>query len=73
MRYALNLVLTSLELVTHYLDREFYNLNTVALYDWKTYAEMKNLAKEKYDLELTEVHLPSATLEQVLVNVVAAF
>lgn len=53
------------ELITHYLDREFYNLNTVALYDWKTYAEMKNLAKEKYGLALTEVHLPSATLEQV--------
>ncbi len=48
----------------------FYNLNTVALYDWQTYAEMRNLAKEKYGLELSEVHLPSQTLDQVLTCVV---
>lgn len=53
-------------LVEHYLNTTFYNLNTVALYDWKTYAEMRNLAREKYGLELGEVHLPSATLEQGL-------
>ncbi|KAL6052161.1 WASH complex subunit 4 [Balamuthia mandrillaris] len=52
--------------VSHYLDTTFYNLNTVALYDWKTYEEMRNLAKEKYGLGLAEVHLPGQTLEQGL-------
>lgn len=52
--------------ITNYLDTTFYNLTTVALYDWKTYAEMRNLAKEKYGLQLTEVHLPGQTLEQGL-------
>ena len=82
--------------VAHYLDTQFYNLNTVALYDWKTYGEMRNLAEykypsekdenltlrtlfvyfvtqnqwtvtyERYGLNLTEVHLPGATLEQGL-------
>jgi hypothetical protein len=55
------------ERVTHYLDQTFYNLTTVALHDWRTYAEMRNLAKEKYGIEMTEVHLPSGTLEQVRV------
>jgi WASH complex subunit 7 len=52
--------------VTHYLDTTFYNLNTVALYDWQTYAEMRNLARDKYHLHLQEVHLPGQTLEQGL-------
>jgi WASH complex subunit 7 len=52
--------------VSHYLDTTFYNLNTVALYDWKTYGEMRNLAEYKYGLSLTEVHLPGQTLEQGL-------
>ena len=50
--------------VTHYLDTTFYNLTTVALHDWKTYAEMRNLAQQKYGLDMAEVHLPSQTLEQ---------
>ncbi|XP_064632766.1 WASH complex subunit 4-like isoform X2 [Lineus longissimus] len=52
--------------VEHYLDTTFYNLTTVALHDWKTYGEMKNLAQQKYQLNLTESHLPSQTLEQGL-------
>lgn len=52
--------------VTHYLDRTFYNNNTVALHDWKTYTEMRNLASQKYGLEMAEAHLPSQTLEQGL-------
>mgnify|MGYP001015533302 CR=1 FL=1 len=52
--------------VAHYLDLTFYNLNTVALYDWQVYGEMRNLAFEKYGLELQEVHLPGQTLEQGL-------
>eukprot|EP00033_Pygsuia_biforma_P003806 GCRY01004171.1.p1 GENE.GCRY01004171.1~~GCRY01004171.1.p1 ORF type:complete len:1139 (-),score=210.05 GCRY01004171.1:215-3631(-) len=52
--------------VTHYLDSTFYNLTTVALHDWKTYEEMRNLALQKYNLKMTEVHLPGATLDQGL-------
>lgn len=52
--------------VTHYLSETFYNLTAIALHDWKTYGEMRNLAREKYGLDLAEPYLPSATLEQVL-------
>jgi len=52
--------------IAHYLDSTFYNLNTVALFDWKTYSEMRNMAFYKYGLKLLEVHLPGATLEQGL-------
>ena len=51
--------------VERYLDRTFYNLTTVALHDWKTYGDMRNLALQKYGLHLQEAHLPSQTLEQV--------
>ena len=51
--------------VEHYLDRTFYNLTTVALHDWKTYGDMRNLAQQKYGLNMVEAHLPSQTLEQV--------
>lgn len=51
--------------VTHYLDKTFYNLTTVALHDWATYSEMRNLATQRYGLTMTEAHLPSQTLEQV--------
>ena len=47
--------------VSHYLDWNFYNLNTVALHDWRVYAEMRNLALEKYGLQLNEVHLPGTS------------
>jgi len=50
--------------VQHYLDTNFYNVNTVALYDWQNYGEMRNLALAKYGLELQPVHLPGQTLEQ---------
>ena len=52
--------------VTHYLDITFYNLTTVQPNDWKVYGQMRNLAKQKYGLEMQEVHLPSSTLEQGL-------
>ncbi|CAL1261517.1 unnamed protein product [Larinioides sclopetarius] len=52
--------------VEHYLDKIFYNLTTVALHDWKTYGEMRSLAKHKYTLTTVEAHLPSQTLEQGL-------
>ena len=47
--------------VSHYLDLNFYNLNTVALHDWRVYAEMRNLALEKYGLHLAEVYLPGTS------------
>jgi WASH complex subunit 7 len=49
--------------VTHYLETVFYNLTTVALYDWMTYADMRNLAAEKFGLELADNHLPMGSLE----------
>ncbi|XP_069101114.1 WASH complex subunit 4-like isoform X2 [Argopecten irradians] len=52
--------------VEHYLNMTFYNLTTVALHDWKTYGEMKNMAEQKYGLVMVESHLPSQTLEQGL-------
>jgi WASH complex subunit 7 len=52
--------------VTLYLDTTFYNLTTVALHDWRKYGEMRNLASQKYGLMMTEVHLPSQTIEQGL-------
>ncbi|CAH2277508.1 Hypothetical predicted protein [Pelobates cultripes] len=54
--------------VTHYLDKTFYNLTTVALHDWATYSEMRNLATQRYGLTMTEPHLPSQTLEQIFVE-----
>ncbi|KAH7984693.1 hypothetical protein HPB52_023522 [Rhipicephalus sanguineus] len=52
--------------VEHYLDKTFYNLTTVALHDWKTYGEMRSMARQKYGLTTVEDHLPSQTLEQGL-------
>ena len=49
--------------VTHYLETVFYNLTTVALYDWMTYADMRNLAAEKFGLDLADNHLPMGSLE----------
>ncbi|EDM17083.1 similar to CG13957-PA (predicted), isoform CRA_b [Rattus norvegicus] len=54
--------------VTHYLDKTFYNLTTVALHDWATYSEMRNLATQRYGLVMTEAHLPSQTLEQIFIE-----
>ncbi|XP_035232006.1 WASH complex subunit 4-like, partial [Stegodyphus dumicola] len=52
--------------VEHYLEKVFYNLTTVALHDWKTYGEMRSLAKHNYGLITVEAYLPSQTLEQGL-------
>lgn len=54
------------ERVTHYLESTFYNLTTVALHDWKTYGEMRNLANDKYRLSLADNHLPMGSLDQGL-------
>eukprot|EP01100_Stratorugosa_tubuloviscum_P013891 TRINITY_DN7156_c0_g1_i1.p1 TRINITY_DN7156_c0_g1~~TRINITY_DN7156_c0_g1_i1.p1 ORF type:complete len:1131 (+),score=465.04 TRINITY_DN7156_c0_g1_i1:117-3509(+) len=50
----------------HYLDTTFYDHNTVALFDWRKYTEMRSLAQQKYGLEMIEVHLPGQTVEQGL-------
>ena len=52
--------------VEAYLDSTFYNLTTVALYDWKTYSEMRSLVERTYGLRLVEAHLPGQTLDQGL-------
>ncbi|CAF0880881.1 unnamed protein product [Rotaria sordida] len=50
--------------VESYLDRIFYDYTTASSTDWNTYSEMRNLASQKYGLDLHEPHLPSKTLEQ---------
>ncbi|CAG0879275.1 unnamed protein product, partial [Cyprideis torosa] len=52
--------------VGHYLDKNFYNLTTVALHDWRSYGEMRTLAYHKYGLGTVDPQLPSQTLEQGL-------
>jgi WASH complex subunit 7 len=52
--------------VCHYLDRTFYNLTTVALHDWRTYSDMRSLAREKYGVELLDNYLPMGSLDQGL-------
>ena len=52
--------------VESYLDKIFYDYTTASSTDWNTYSEMRNLASQKYGLDLHEPHLPSKTLEQVL-------
>jgi len=52
--------------IEHYLDRQFYNLSAISQHDWRTYEELRVLAREKYGLNLMEVYLPGANLEQGL-------
>jgi len=49
------------ESVTRYLDAQFYNLTTFGLHNWKLYGEMKNLAREIYDLDPSPSQLPMGT------------
>lgn len=52
--------------VEAYLDRTFYNLTTVALHDWRSYGEMRALARVQLGLSLVKDCLPCQTLEQGL-------
>ncbi|CAA6656278.1 unnamed protein product [Spirodela intermedia] len=45
-------------LVESYLNSTFYNHTTMALYNWKVYSEMRQLAELKYGLLLDDTHLP---------------
>lgn len=60
-KHFFDVVLDINHMVTCYLDKTFYNLVALTLSDWKVYAEMRNLANEKYGLKMTEVHLPGAS------------
>ena len=53
-------------LVEDYLDVQFYNLNALMANDWKTYEEMRNLAKERYGLRIAEGYLPGSIVDQGL-------
>lgn len=52
--------------VEHYLSTMYYNLTTVVLSDWKTYGEMRQMAKFKFNLKTVQDNLPRQTLEQGL-------
>ncbi|CAK1601098.1 unnamed protein product [Parnassius mnemosyne] len=52
--------------VEHYLSKTYYNLTTVVLSDWKTYGEMRQMAKLKFNLATVQDNLPKQTLEQGL-------
>lgn len=64
--HVLGLVIDVKQEVRHYLDLNFYNLTTVALHDWRTYAEMRALAQEKFGLVLMDNFLPMGSLDQGL-------
>lgn len=52
--------------VSKYLSQMFYNLTTISMHDWRTYGQMRILAKKKFHLDTVEDHLPTQTLEQGL-------
>lgn len=52
--------------IQNYLNKIFYDMTTMNLNDYKTYQQMRTLAKTKFNLNLHEVNLPSQTLEQGL-------
>lgn len=63
---ALGAVIVVRDHVKHHLETVFYNLTTVALHDWRTYADMRALASEKFGLQLAENYLPMGSLDQGL-------
>ena len=64
--HVLGLIIDIRHEVKHYLDLTFYNLTTVALHDWRTYADMRSLAAEKLGLDLMNNFLPMGSLDQGL-------
>lgn len=52
--------------VRKYLSQMFYNLTTISMHDWRTYGQMRILAKQKFNLDTVEDHLPTQTIEQGL-------
>ena len=49
--------------IEEYMNKKFYQLTTNNLNDNQTYQKMRVLARNKYDLNLHEVYLPSQNLE----------
>uniref|UniRef100_A0A7S2RAE2 WASH complex subunit 4 n=1 Tax=Mucochytrium quahogii TaxID=96639 RepID=A0A7S2RAE2_9STRA len=49
--------------VVAYLEQQFYDMTVLALHDWKTYAEMREIALENYGLQLSPSGLPQGTLD----------
>lgn len=47
-----------------YLNQMFYNLTTISMHDWRTYAQMRTMCKQKFNLITVEDHLPTQTIEQ---------
>lgn len=64
--FSKNYYLSIRDHVSIYLSQIFYNLTTISMHDWRTYLEMRILAKQKFNLESVEDHLPTQTLEQGL-------
>lgn len=62
----LNIYTNVVPAVEHYLSKTYYNLTTVVLSDWKTYGEMRQMAKFKFNLVTVQDNLPKQTLEQGL-------
>lgn len=62
----LELYMSVVPFVEHYLSSMYYNLTTVVLSDWKTYGEMRQMANLKFDLKTVQDNLPTQTLEQGL-------
>jgi WASH complex subunit 7 len=54
------------KIVEFYLNKIFYDLTAITNSDWKSYEQMRNLAHSKFGLKLSNVYLPSQTLEQGL-------
>ena len=50
--------------VEEYFNITFYKMTTLNINEWKTYQQMRNLAKSKYNLRLHEILLPSQSLEK---------
>lgn len=61
-----NIYISVVPSVEHYLSTMYYNLTTVVLSDWKTYGEMRQMAKFKFNLKTVQDNLPTQTLEQGL-------
>eukprot|EP00286_Rhodomonas_abbreviata_P028524 CAMPEP_0181299654 /NCGR_PEP_ID=MMETSP1101-20121128/6465_1 /TAXON_ID=46948 /ORGANISM="Rhodomonas abbreviata, Strain Caron Lab Isolate" /LENGTH=1130 /DNA_ID=CAMNT_0023404825 /DNA_START=156 /DNA_END=3545 /DNA_ORIENTATION=+ len=63
---VLGKVINMKEKVAEHLDRTFYSLTAMSSQDGKTYAEMRNLAHDKFGLLLIDSYLPTGRLEQGL-------
>ena len=50
--------------VSQYLSEKFYEMTALTPIDWKTYEHIRVLAKQTYNLDILETHLPSKTTDQ---------